>query len=147
MSLWNQGGCGTTGLAVDTVIINPPQPEEQMTRHHYIIIIRDFVGHYIYLKRYKKVVRCAIYRENVGRAIAQAVSRRLPIPAARVRARVSPCGICGGQSGTWTSFLRVLLFPLPIRIPPIAPQSSSGAGTMGQLVADVPSGLSLTQPQ
>jgi hypothetical protein len=40
--------------------------------------------------------------------------------------------------------LRVLRFPLPILIPPTAPHSSSsGAGTIGQLVADVPSGLSL----
>jgi hypothetical protein len=32
------------------------------------------------------------------RAIAQAVSRWLPTTAARVRARVCSCGICGGQS-------------------------------------------------
>jgi hypothetical protein len=31
--------------------------------------------------------------------------------------------ICGGQSGTGADFLRVLRFPLPIFIPPIAPQS------------------------
>jgi hypothetical protein len=59
------------------------------------------------------------------RVIAQAVSRRLPTAAARVRARVRSCGSCGGQSGTGAGFLRVLRFPLPIRIPPIAPQSSS----------------------
>jgi hypothetical protein len=34
-------------------------------------------------------------------------------------------GICGGQSGAGAGFLRVLRFPLPIFIPPIAPQSSS----------------------
>jgi hypothetical protein len=44
------------------------------------------------------------------------------LTAARVRARVRSCGICGGQSGTGAGFLRVLRFPLPIRIPPIAPQ-------------------------
>jgi hypothetical protein len=33
----------------------------------------------------------------VGRAVAQAVSRRLPAPAARVRSQVRSCGICGGQ--------------------------------------------------
>jgi ribosomal protein L37AE/L43A len=34
-----------------------------------------------------------------GRAIAQAISRWLPTVAARVRARVWSCGICGGHSG------------------------------------------------
>jgi hypothetical protein len=49
----------------------------------------------------------------------------------------------------WGRFLRVLRFPLPILIPPTVPHSSSwsGADTIGQLVADVPSGLSLTPPQ
>jgi hypothetical protein len=48
------------------------------------------------------------------------------------------CGICGGRSGAGAGFLRVLRFPLPIFIPPIAPQSpssihlSSGACTIGQ---------------
>jgi hypothetical protein len=35
-------------------------------------------------------------------------------------------------------------FPLPILIPPTAPP---GTGTVGQMVADVPNGLSLTPPQ
>jgi hypothetical protein len=39
-----------------------------------------------------------------GRAIAQAVSRRPLTAEARVRSRVSPCEICGGQSGTGTGF-------------------------------------------
>jgi hypothetical protein len=60
-----------------------------------------------------------------GRAIAQAVSRWLPRATAQVRALVRSCGICGGQSDTGAGFLRVLRFPLPILIPPIAPQSSS----------------------
>jgi hypothetical protein len=79
-----------------------------------------------------------------GRAITQAVSTRLPTAAARVRCRVWSCGICGGQSGTEAGFLWVLRFPLPIFIPPTAPHSSSRAGTTGQTVADVPSGLGLT---
>jgi hypothetical protein len=60
-----------------------------------------------------------------GRAIAQAVSRWFPTAAAQDRARVMSCGICGGQSGTGIGFLRVLRFPMPIFIPPTAPQSPS----------------------
>jgi hypothetical protein len=60
---------------------------------------------------------------RVGRAIAQAVSHRLPIAAARVRAQVRSCGICGGQSDIVAGSLRVLRFPLPILIL-TAPHSS-----------------------
>jgi hypothetical protein len=68
-----------------------------------------------------------------GSAIAQAVNRRLPTATATVRARVWSSGICSGQSGAGAGFLRVLRYPLPIFIPPIAPQSSlSEAGTIGQ---------------
>jgi hypothetical protein len=81
-----------------------------------------------------------------GRAIAQAVSRWLPTAAARVRAWVWSCGICG-QSGAGAGFLRVLRFTLPIFIPPIAPQSPSSIiwGLYNRPeVAAVPSGLSPT---
>jgi hypothetical protein len=64
-----------------------------------------------------------------GRAVTEAVSRRLPNAAARVQARVRSCGICGGQGGTGTGFLRVFRFPLP-NIP-------LTAGTMGQIEAFV----------
>jgi hypothetical protein len=59
------------------------------------------------------------------RAIAQAVSHWLPTAAARARARVRSCGICGGESGTEAVFLRVLRLPLSILIPPTAQYSSS----------------------
>jgi hypothetical protein len=63
--------------------------------------------------------------ECFGRAIVQAVSRRLPTAAARVRSQARSHGIFGGQSGTGPGSLRVLRFPLPILIPPTAPHSSS----------------------
>jgi hypothetical protein len=37
-------------------------------------------------------IECSVI---LGRAIAQAVSRRLPTAAARVRVQVRSCGICG----------------------------------------------------
>jgi hypothetical protein len=40
----------------------------------------------------------------LGRAMAQAVSRRPLTADAQIQSRVSPCGICGGQSGTGTGF-------------------------------------------
>jgi hypothetical protein len=36
--------------------------------------------------------------------MAEAVSRRPPTADAWIRSRVSPCGICGGRSGTGTGF-------------------------------------------
>jgi hypothetical protein len=42
--------------------------------------------------------------------MAQAVSQRPLTAEAPVRSRVSPCGICGGQSGTGIGFSRVLRF-------------------------------------
>jgi hypothetical protein len=75
------------------------------------------------LRNIYQIALCFI--TGFGRAIAQAVSRSLPTAAARVRSRVWSSGICGGQSGAGAGFLLVLRFPLPIFIPPIAPQSPS----------------------
>jgi hypothetical protein len=82
---------------------------------------------------------------QVGRAIAQAVSRWLFTAEALVRARVWSSGICGGQSGAGAGFLRVLRFPLPIFIPLNSLSSQSPRpGTIGQSVVDVLSGPSWT---
>jgi hypothetical protein len=57
------------------------------------------------------------HTHTLGRAVAQAVSRWLPIAVARFRVRAA-CVVCGVQNGTGAGFFRVLRFPLPI-IPPI----------------------------
>jgi hypothetical protein len=44
------------------------------------------------------------YVEYIGRAIAQAVNRLFLTEEDGVRALVSPCGICSGQSGSRTGF-------------------------------------------
>jgi hypothetical protein len=70
---------------------------------------------------------------ELGRAIAEAVSRCLPTAAARVRARIWSCGVCDGQSGTVADFLRILRFRMPIFIRPHSPSSQSHrADTTGQ---------------
>jgi hypothetical protein len=56
--------------------------------------------------------------------IAQTVIFRHPTATVRARTQVRYSRICGGQIGTGTDFLRVLLFPLPISFAPIAPLSS-----------------------
>jgi hypothetical protein len=89
----------------------------------------------------------------IGRAVAQAISHRLPTAAARVRAQDSLCGICGGQRGIGSGFLRVLRLPLPI-IPATAPHPSSSSSSTNirgwynrPNSGNVTSELSLTPPQ
>jgi hypothetical protein len=60
-----------------------------------------------------KSAKCDIKSTRSYRAVAQAVSRRLPTAAARVRVQVRSCEIFGGQSDTGTCFLRVLQFKFP----------------------------------
>jgi hypothetical protein len=71
-------------------------------------------------------------RGGIGRAIAEAVSRWLPTAAVRVRSRIWSSGICGGQSGVWAGFLRVLRFPLSFIPPNSSFSQSPGVGTIGQ---------------
>jgi hypothetical protein len=54
----------------------------------------------------KRTVFCGVTPRSAiaGRAMAQAVSCRPPTAEARVRSRVSPCGICGGRSSIGTGF-------------------------------------------
>jgi hypothetical protein len=65
--------------------------------------------HSIHLIKHNTIIGITMYitaRECLveGRAMAQAVSLRPLTAEARVRSRVSPCGICGGQSSTGTGF-------------------------------------------
>jgi hypothetical protein len=100
-------------------------------------------------------VRGSTFLRNVGNnlpdcnahrriSVARAVSRWLPTAAVRVRARVWSSWICGGQCGAGAGFLLVIRFPLPIFIPPNSPSSQSpGARSIGQQMADLPSGPSM----
>jgi hypothetical protein len=67
---------------------------------------------------------------------AQAVSRRLPTAAARVQTQVRSCGICDVQSGIGAGILRVLLFLLPILLPPTASHSSINRGWYNKPISD-----------
>jgi hypothetical protein len=52
---------------------------------------------------------------RLGRAIAQAVSGRVPTAADRVRCQVKVCCICGKESGIRTRYLQPLPFAVPIQ--------------------------------
>jgi hypothetical protein len=93
-------------------LIRQSKPMSIVTKTHNIILL---------LSRPSK--RSVTFR--FGHAIAQVVSHRLPTVAARVRSRVWSNGICGGKNGIGAGFLQELPFPLPIFIPPFAPQSPS----------------------
>jgi hypothetical protein len=94
----------------------------------------------------------SINRFNKGSAIAQAVGRQLPKAAGRVRAQARSCHVRSvvDKVALGQVFSEFFGFPCQLsfhRLLHIHHHLSSGDGTIGQLVADVPSGLSLTPPQ
>jgi hypothetical protein len=103
----------------------PPKLQETYTRVRRITFENAGLFTVTTMRTSNPTVGLSLLSHLIGRAIAQAVSRRLPNAAARVRAPVRLCGICGGQSGTVAGFLRGLQFTLPILIPPTTSHSSS----------------------
>jgi hypothetical protein len=81
-----------------------------------------------------------------GHAIAKAVSRRLPTAATRVRTRSCHVGFVVYKVALGQIFSEYFGFPYQFSFYRLlhTHHLSSGAGTIGQLVA---SGLSLTPPQ
>jgi hypothetical protein len=84
-----------------------------------------------------------------GRAIAQAVSRRFPNAAAQVDPMSGHVGFVVDkvEMGQVSSEYFGLSCQVSFHRLHHTHHLSSGAGTIGQIVADVPSGLSLTPPQ
>jgi hypothetical protein len=84
-----------------------------------------------------------------GRVIAQAVSRRLPTAAARVRAQSRHVGFVVDKMALGKAFSKYFGFICQFSFHRLlhTHHLSSGAGTIGQLVADVPNGLSLKPHQ
>jgi hypothetical protein len=62
-------------------------------------------------------------KNKFGRTVVQAVSRRLPTAATRLRSQARSCGFCDGQSGNGMSYLGMLQFPMRILIPLTTPHS------------------------
>jgi hypothetical protein len=105
--------------------------QETETRHALCMWVLKLIKHTNNIPRQYKV---RTKHGQYGRAIAQALSRRLPTTTPRVRSRFRSCGICGGQSGTGAGFLRVLRFPIPISFRRMfhIHHISYGAGTIDQ---------------
>jgi hypothetical protein len=96
----------------------------------------------------RRMNRCLMVKLSQGRWSCHSSgggSSHISTASARVQCKFKLCGICGGQSGTGAVLFRALQFSLQFsfyRI--IHTHLSSGACTIGQLVADVTSGLSIT---
>jgi hypothetical protein len=92
---------------------------------------------------------CVNHRDPDGSAIAQAVSRRLPTAADRFEPRSSHVGFVVDKVALGQVFSEYFSSPCQFSYHRLlhTHHLSSGTGTIGQLVADVPSGLSLTHPK
>jgi hypothetical protein len=76
-------------------------------------------------------IKSSVPRLDLGRAIAQGISRWLPTAVARIKA----CGICGGQSGDGAGFSEYFGFACQSSFHQFLHNYhhlSSGAGTIGQ---------------
>jgi hypothetical protein len=58
----------------------------------------------VYLMKMKTPICSILLTVLLGHAIPQMVGHQSPTVKACVGARVSPCGICGGQSGIFNGF-------------------------------------------
>jgi hypothetical protein len=82
------------------------------------------------------------------RAVVQGVSRWLPTAAPRLESSSGHVGFVVDKVALWQVFSEYFGFPCQFSSHRMLhTHLSSGAGTIGQTVADVPSGLSLTPPQ
>jgi hypothetical protein len=105
--------------------------KEMLTLHEDVQGARTYVLAVMYFRGFlnldsasfqrKLKTQCTVtfdsHRTQQGRAMAQAVSRRPLTAEARVRARVNPCGICGGQSGTGQVLSEYFGFPCKFILP------------------------------
>jgi hypothetical protein len=84
--------------------VTPPSSVSNLT-YSYVVNMESVC---VPLVNFYQTTRCYVPE---GRAIVQAVSRRLPTAAAQVWGQVSTCGICCEQSGTGQVFSEYLGFP------------------------------------
>jgi hypothetical protein len=102
------------------------------------MICKIIKRHYSFREFLAPINTLCLVKYSGDRAIAQAVSRRLPTAAARVQTRVWSCGFLWWTKVEEAGFLRELRFPLPIYIPSESPQSSSLSPEAGKIGQDWP---------